>query len=195
MALKFPAKARKIGSKGEINALRSSGEVPAILYGMGNNYPLSVNYTQLFKEMSKGGIKSKLLELDVDGKKFHSVLKDVQLHPVKDTLQHIDFQEVDINLEMKFPVKVKFINTDKCIGVKRGGLLNIIKNSIEVICKPGDIPHFIEVDTSALDIGASVHLGTLDLPAGVSAHGDPKFTIASLIGRSTSDDGTTTEQK
>ncbi|MDZ5761996.1 50S ribosomal protein L25 [Candidatus Cyrtobacter comes] len=186
MTLSFVAKVREVGSKGSLNSLRASGYVPAVLYGAGRNLYLSVNSVQLLKEMSKGGMKSKLLELDLNGEKIFSILKDVQLHPVKDTVEHVDFKEVDLDVETRFPVKVKFLNTDKCIGIKKGGVLNIVCDSIHVLCKPALIPSYVEVDSSLLNIGSSVHLRDIILPEGVTACGDLGVTIASIVGKSSS---------
>ncbi len=188
MALSFVAKVREVGSKGQLNTLRASGYVPAVLYGAGRNLYLSVNSVQLMKEVSKGGIKSKLMELNLQGEKIFSILKDIQLHPVKDTIEHVDFREVNLDVETKFPVKIRFLNTDKCIGIKKGGVLNVVCDSVHVLCKPALIPERVEIDTSLLDIGSSVHLRDVALPDGVKAYGDLGLTIASIVGKSSSEE-------
>jgi large subunit ribosomal protein L25 len=110
--------------------------------------------------------------------------KDIQLHPVTDRIEHIDFMQVTEKSTIKVRVAVRFLGMDKCVGIKRGGNLNIVRHELELVCNVNNIPRSIEIDISKMNIGDSLHISSVELPEGVSSYiTDRDFTIASLAGR------------
>lgn len=181
------ARARVDQGKGASRRLRRTGQVPAILYGAGKNpVSIQVDHNTLSHQLASEAFYSHILTLSVDGNSERVVLKDVQRHPIKPLIMHVDFQRIREDEEITMRVPVHTINEDKCIGVKTGGGLVINQmNEVEVLCLPKDLPEYIEVDVADLDIGDSIHLGDLMLPQGVRsallAHGaDASLTVVSV---------------
>ena len=172
--------------KGAARALRRTGRVPAILYGH-NTAPakISLPLKELSLEYKKGAFFSKIIDLKLDGKVVHSLPRDVQTHPVTDIIEHADFQLVDKETLIHVFVPVKVRNQEKSIGLKRGGVLNIVRHEIELICRPDDIPPFLEVDVLNVDITHSVHINDMKLPPNVKpAIKERNFTVVTIAGRS-----------
>lgn len=172
--------------KGTARALRRTGSVPAILYG-NNGAPakISLPLKELTMEYKKGAFFSKIIDLKLDGKVVHTLPRDVQTHPVTDVIEHADFQRVDKESIIHVFVPVRVINQEKSVGLKRGGVLNIVRHEIELLCKPDDIPQLIEVDVLNVDITHSVHINDVKLPSNVKpAIKDRNFTLVTIAGRS-----------
>lgn len=164
--------------KGASRRLRRENQVPAILYGgEGEPEPIMLKHNEVIKHLSNDGFYSSILMLSVDGKEpIRTILRDVQRHPFKQQILHMDFQRVVAGAELTVSVPLHFINEESCVGVKAGGIIAHIENEISVSCRPRDLPESIEVDMSAVELGASVQLSDLKLPEGVRsvdlAHGD-----------------------
>jgi large subunit ribosomal protein L25 len=185
-AVVFKAETRAISGKGAARAARRAGHVPVIVYG--NNKPsvsLNVEARLISNEYFRGGFMNKIISLEVDGKNIFAIPRDIQLNPVSDKIEHADFMQVDEKSVIKVRVPVHFLNTDKSVGLKRGGVLNIVAHEVELLCPVASIPKSVDVDVAALEIGNSVHSRDLVLPNGVSvANKGRDITIASIAGRS-----------
>lgn len=184
-AVTLEAQAREISNKGAVRELRRNGQVPAILYSKTNKpVALTLIRKDLMREYLKGGLMSRIVELKTAKEVFHAIPRELQLHPVKDRIEHADFIRVEENSRIKVSVPVHFNNQDKCLGIKRGGVLNIVRHAIEVYCTPKTLPTAFEVDLLNLQIGESFHISGLNLPEGVTpAIKDRDFTIATIVGR------------
>ena len=184
MAQRFAlqAEARATAGTGISRSLRRDGKVPGILYGGGGeDVKVAVNCKELTKEYSKGGFFSKLVDLKIGTQNLLALPRDIQFHPVTDVITHIDFQRVAKDSKIHVFVPVQFINADKCIGVKRGGILNAVRREVELVCTPDNIPDVLIADVANLNIGGSIHISDVKLPEGVKpAIHDRNFTIATI---------------
>ena len=180
------AEAREQVGKGSARAVRRNGKVPAVIYG-DKQPPLAIalNYKDIFYKIHGGGFLTTIATIDVDGKKIQVLPKDFQLDPVKDFPVHVDFLRIGKDTEVNVDVPVHFINEDKSPGIKRGGVLNIVRHEVEFHCPANAIPEFITVDLTGADIGDSIHISAVTLPAGVKpVISDRDFTIATIAGSS-----------
>lgn len=193
-AVQFKAENRERTGKGGARALRRDGKVPAIVYAKGETpINLSVSEKELTLAYHKGSFFSKIVSIEASGKTFQALPKDVHLHPVTDRIEHVDFLKVEENSEILVLVPVRFLNQDRSIGLKRGGVLNIVRHELELICTPGNIPQSIIIDIAESNIGDSIHISHVALPEGVkSAITGRDFTIATIAGRSSKEDSETT---
>ncbi|MBO6827710.1 MAG: 50S ribosomal protein L25/general stress protein Ctc [Sneathiella sp.] len=168
--------------KGTSRALRREGRTPAVIYG-DKKEPVSVSVEtkELVKLINKGGFLSNIVEVQV-GKTKHNVLpRDIQLHPVKDSPVHVDFLRVSAKSQIAVNVPVVFLNEDKCQGLVRGGVLNVVRHEVELMVPASDIPENIEFDLSESDIGDSIHISSFKLPKGVEPTiTDRDFTVATI---------------
>ncbi|MEQ1937951.1 50S ribosomal protein L25/general stress protein Ctc [Mesorhizobium sp. CN5-321] len=180
------AEAREQVGKGSARAVRREGKVPAVIYG-DKQPPLAIalSYKDIFYKIHGGGFLTTVATIDVDGKKIQVLPKDFQLDPVKDFPIHVDFLRVGRNTEVNVNVPVHFINEEKSPGIKRGGVLNVVRHEVEFHCPANAIPEFITVDLSGAEIGDSIHISAVQLPAGVKpVISDRDFTIATVAGSS-----------
>jgi large subunit ribosomal protein L25 len=183
-AYKFDAESRKIGGTGAARALRNAGKVPAVLYGKGGEALLfSVIHKDLKREYTKGGFFGKLVTIAVDGEEIICIPKELQIHPVNDSLVHADFIRVNAGEEVKATVPVRFINRERCLGIRRGGNLNVVRFDVELICDASNIPEKIEIDLLNVNIGESIHISKVNLPAGVRPAIERDFTLAAIAGK------------
>ncbi len=174
--------ARDRAGKGAARAERRAGRIPAVIYG-GKADPvmISVEPRDLQREMNAGNLFSTVYSLDVGGKNERVLPRDVQVHPVTDRAQHIDFLRVTADTKLAVEVPCNFINEEDCPGLRRGGVLNVVRYTIEFICRVDDIPNEIEIDLSGLEIGEGVHISMVKLPDGVEPTiTDRDFTIATI---------------
>ncbi|HMB55750.1 MAG TPA: 50S ribosomal protein L25/general stress protein Ctc [Arenimonas sp.] len=164
------ASSRKDEGKGASRRLRTSGHVPAIVYGAkGVPESVQVEHNHLWLATQNEWFYSSILDLAVDGKVQKVLLRDMQRHPFKQQILHLDFQRVDENEAIRFNVPLHFLNQEKSPAGKTAGIVVTHElNEIAVICLPRDLPEFIEVDLSNLEIGAIVHMSELKLPKGVA---------------------------
>lgn len=179
--VKFEAATRDDSGKGAARALRRDGRIPAIIYG-GTEKPIMVSLPmkELNVEINKGGFRTKLVELTLNGKQITVLPKELQKHPVTDSPEHLDFLRVGKDTIVVVAVPVKIINEDKSIGIKKGGIINLVHRTFDFECHPTNIPHYIEVDVGSLDIGGALHINDITLPKGVAPVDKTNFTVASL---------------
>jgi len=173
----FEAVSRGDQGKGASRRLRRDGMVPGIIYGGGKDPEMiATNHNELIQHLDNEAFYSHILTVKVDGKDQKVVLKDLQRHPAKPFVTHIDLMRVAASDRIKMHVPLHFVNEDKAPGVKAGGQVSHAVTDVEVICAARDLPEFIEVDVASLEMGAMLHLSDLKLPEGVSlvalSHGD-----------------------
>ncbi len=170
--------------KGVSRALRREGRVPGIVYGNDEApQPISLNYGDVLRQYMTGQLLSTVFMLDIAGKKTRVIPREVQLDPVRDFLVHVDFMRLAEDAEVTVEVTVTFVNEDASPGLKRGGVLNVVRHTVEVVCPADAIPESLEADLSGLDIGDSLHISQIELPANVRpAITDRDFTIATIAG-------------
>ena len=183
MSVVLDVTVRENTGTGNSRAARRAGLVPAIIYG-GDEAPVSVavKYNEVLKAINSGQLLSNMVELSTDGKTQKAIAKDVQFHPVKDTPVHVDFYRVTAKSIIEVEVSVNFVGEDVSPGLKEGGTLNVVRYAIEVKCPAGSIPDSIDVDISAMEIGDSIHISEVTLPANVKPSiTDRDFTIATVV--------------
>ena len=194
--LTLSAEARDRAGKGASRALRREGRVPAVIYGM-NEEPTLVHVEEklLNKLLGTGHFFNSVVMVEVGGKSVRTLPKDVEFHPVSDRPLHADFLRVSEHATVHVNVPVHFINEDKAPGIKRGGVLNIVRHEVELICDAAEIPDDISVDLTGFDVGDSIHISAASLPAGAKpAITDRDFTLATIVAPSAlkSSEGDTT---
>jgi large subunit ribosomal protein L25 len=181
--LNLPAETRERAGKGASRALRREGRVPAVVYG-GKEEPLAIHVEEklLIKQLGTGHFLNSIVEIEVGGKTFRTLPKDVAFHPVTDRPLHADFLRLSKDATVHVNVPVHFANEAASPGLKRGGVLNIVRHELELICEADKIPDEIHIDVTGLDIGDSIHISHVSLPAGsTSAITDRDFTIATIV--------------
>lgn len=177
------AQMRDGAGKGAARATRRAGLVPGVIYGSKQTPTLiSILPQTLIAQMRTPGFRTRLFDIDLgNGIVEHALCKDVQLHPVKDSPLHVDFVRVTKESLIHVKVPVHFANQDKSPGLKRGGVLNVVMHDIDLICPPEEIPHSLDIDLAGMDIGDSVHVGAMPLPAGIKLGNiDSHATVASI---------------
>jgi large subunit ribosomal protein L25 len=182
-AAELKAQARERVGKGAARELRRQGLVPAVIYGEKESpLGIAIPYKDAMQRIYAGGFLSHVLTVDVDGTKHRVIPRDYQLDPVRDFAIHVDFLRVGADTKLRVSVAVHFANEPQSPGLKRGGVLNIVRHTLELICNPEAIPEFITVDLAGKDIGDSIHISSVTLPDGVkSAIRDRDFTIATIV--------------
>ena len=178
----FQAEAREGAGKGPSRQLRRAGRVPAVIYGERKDQQMiSLEARALRRELSNPRFFSTLCSLQLDGEPIRVLPREVQLHPVSDDPVHADFVRVSRGTTIHVTVQVAFLNEDISPGLKRGGVLNVVRREIELVCPADAIPEQIELDLGKADIGDSLHISQVTLPAGVHpAITDRDFTIATI---------------
>ena len=180
------AETRTDVGKGASRRLRREGKVPAVMYGSGKEpQSLTLGHDDFMHHLEHEAFYSHILTVSVDGKKQKAVLKDLQRHPSKPKVLHVDFQRVGDNDVIHMHIPVHFTNEDSCVGVKAGGLISHLMTAVDISCKAKDLPEYLEVDVAALDVGGSLHLSDIALPKGVEipalAHGpDHDLPVVSI---------------
>ena len=178
----LPAEPRERVGKGAARAVRRAGRVPAVIYGDRKDpLTISLDPRDVDRELHRPGFFATLFDVEVGGKKHLVLPRDVQLDPVSDRTVHVDFLRVAQDTEVTVNVPVNFTNDEESPGLKRGGVLNIVRHEIEFSCRADAIPQQIEIDLTGLDIGDSVHISMIQLPDGViPTITDRDFTIATV---------------
>jgi len=194
----LPAEARDRAGKGASRTLRREGRTPAVIYG-GKEAPLTIHVEEklLARQLGTGHFFNSVVEISLDGKTHRTLPKDVAFHPVTDRPLHVDFLRVSGDAKVHVEVPVVFRNEEKSPGLKRGGVLNIVRHELELVCGAEHIPDEIAIDLTGLDIGDSIHAHDVKLPEGVSAAiAERDFTIATIVAPSAlkSDTGDTTKE-
>ena len=181
--LTLSAEPRERAGKGASRALRREGRVPAVIYGNKQDAEnIHVEEKALIKALMTGHFSNSIVEVTVNGKAVRTLPKDVALHPVTDRPIHVDFMRLAKDSTVHVEVPVSFTNEDASPGLKRGGVLNIVRHELELICDAAKIPDEIVIDVTGFDVGDSIHISHVKLPEGSkSAITDRDFTIATVI--------------
>ena len=181
--LTLPAETRERAGKGASRELRRQGRVPAVVYGE-KKEPLSVHVEEklLIKMMSSGHFMNSVVMVEVGGKPNRTLPKDVQFHPVTSRPIHVDFLRIGEHSQVNVNVPVNFVDEEQAPGIKRGGVLNVVRHELELVCDAARIPDQITISLAGLEIGDSLHISAVQLPEGSkSAIEDRDFTIATVV--------------
>jgi large subunit ribosomal protein L25 len=197
--LVLSAEARDRAGKGASRSLRREGRVPAVIYG-NNEEPQTVHVEEklLVKLLGTGHFFNSVVMVEVGGKSIRTLPKDVAFHPVSDRPLHADFLRVSEHAKVHVNVPVHFINEAASPGIKRGGVLNIVRHELDLVCDAAEIPDEIAIDLTGFDVGESIHISSVKLPKGVeSGITDRDFTIATIVAPSAlkSSEGDTTKEE
>lgn len=182
-ALNLPAELRERAGKGASRSLRREGRVPAVIYG-GKEEPVTIHVEEklLIKLLGTGQFMNSILMVEVNGKKVRTLPKDVATHPVSDRPIHADFLRLSKDAKIEVQIPVLFTNEEDSPGLKKGGVLNVVRHELDLICESDKIPGEIEVDVTGLEVGDSIHISSVTLPAGSeSAITDRDYTIATIV--------------
>ena len=173
----FSATKRGTTGKGVARKLRAAGQVPAVIYGHARQpQPLALDHHALQLLLEKHPYQSTVIALDIDGTTSNTLIREIQRHPFKRQIVHVDFQELVAGEQVTVRVPIHFAGTPE--GVRLGGgLLDQILHELEVSCDPTNIPGHLTLDVTALGIGQSIHAGEVPLPAGVTLHSTPDATV------------------
>ena len=180
--IKINADIRSRTGTGMSRESRNNAKIPGIIYGEKKDpIPISIDEKNLKAQISDSGFFSRQCEIQLADESFKVLPKDIQLHPVKENILHIDFLRVGENTTVTLFVPVKFINENECEGIKLGGVLNIVRHEVELKSPVSKIPEFLEANLSGLEIGDSIHISSIKLDEGVKATiQDRDFTIATV---------------
>ncbi len=181
--LTLSAETRERAGKGASRAMRREGRVPAVIYGE-KQEPVMIHVEEkaLVKMLSTGHFMNSVVMIDAAGAATRTLPKDVQFHPVSDRPLHVDFLRIAEHASIHVNVPVVFTDEESSPGIKRGGVLNIVRHELELICDAAEIPDKIHISLAGLDVGASIHISAVTLPQGAaSAIEDRDFTIATIV--------------
>jgi len=182
-ALTLPAELRERAGKGASRELRRSGRVPAVIYG-GKEEPTAIHIEErvLRRQLGTGHFMNSIVMVEVGGKSVRAIPKDVAVHPVTDRPLHVDFLRLSKDSKIQVAVPVVFVNEEASPGLKKGGVLNVVRHDLELVCESDKIPDEIALDVTGLDVGDSIHISHVTLPEGsTSAITDRDFTIATIV--------------
>jgi len=184
------ATARARAGKGASRQARREGNVPAVIYGDGKPAEIiAINGNDLWKQFIKGHFTSSVFDIAVGNDRIRVIPRDVQVDPVKDHPIHVDFLRIGKDGVIRVFVAVRFTNHVLSPGLKRGGVLNIVRHDIEIYCPYDRIPPYFEVNLEGLDIGRSIHVSSIVLPEGVRpVIANRDFTIATIAGAKKDDE-------
>ncbi|MBK7742348.1 MAG: 50S ribosomal protein L25/general stress protein Ctc [Betaproteobacteria bacterium] len=185
MQFEFTAFARTQEGRGASRRMRRAGKAPGIVYGGATApQPIELDHNALFHALRNEAFHASILTMTLDGSTTKVLLRDVQMHPFKNEILHVDFQRIDENRKIHMKVPMHFVNADVSPAVKvSGALVSHVLNEVDVACLPKDLPEFIEVDLSTLAVGQSLHASGLKLPAGVTvvSHGKRDPVVATAV--------------
>lgn len=184
------AEERQGTGTGVARTLRREGKIPGIIYG-GKDAPLPIAFDlkSVNTEVHRPGFFSRVYTLEMGKAKLQVIARDIQFHPVTDVILHVDFQRVDKDSKIHVSVPVEYVNEEKAPGLKLGGMLNIIIHNLEVVCPANAIPEKITIDLAGMNINQSIHLDSIDLPAGVkAAHSARDYTLVTIVPPSSEDE-------
>jgi large subunit ribosomal protein L25 len=182
-ALTLSAEARERAGKGASRAMRREGRVPAVIYG-NKQEPISIHVEEkaLMKMLNTGHFMNSVVMIDANGQTTRTLPKDVQFHPVTDRPMHVDFLRISEHAQIHVNVPVHFSDEELSPGIKRGGVLNIVVHDLELIVDAAEIPEEIMISLEGLDVGDTIHLSNITLPAGAqSASAEADITIATIV--------------
>ena len=184
-AIELKAWARARTGKGGAREVRREGRVPGIIYG-GKDEPqnIALETKEISKQVQTGHFQSTIFMIDMEGTKIRVIPREVQVDPVRDFPIHVDFMRLSKDAQVTVEVPVHFLNDAASPGLKRGGVLNVVRHDIPVRCPADKIPESFELDLTGLEIGDSIHISAVTLPDGVvPTITDRDFTIATIVGR------------
>jgi large subunit ribosomal protein L25 len=176
------ATARPKSGKGAARAERRAGRIPGVIYG--NNQPpvtISVDDKELRQRILAGRFLTTLYDIDLEGKKHRVIPRDFHLDPVRDFPLHVDFMRLGEGATIRIHVPLHVVNSESAPGIKRGGTVNIVTHALDVECSVDNIPQYIEADASSLEIGHSLHLSDVKLPAGVKSLTRSDATLVTIV--------------
>ena len=182
--IEFTAFRRKTEGRGASRRMRRTGKAPGIVYGgSAQPQPIELDHNALIHALRNEAFHASILTMKVDGASTQVLLRDVQMHPFRDEVLHVDFQRIDPSRKIHMKVPLHFANAEQSPAVKvQGAIVSHVMTEIDVVCLPQDLPEFIEVDLSQLDTAHSLHVSGVKLPAGVAAvasrAGDPVVATA-----------------
>ncbi len=182
-ALTLPAETRERAGKGASRALRREGRIPAVVYG-GKEEPITIHVEEkeLVRQLMTGQFMNSIVQIELGKDTIRAIPKDVALHPVTDRPTHADFFRLAKGGKIEVSVPVVFTNEEESPGLKKGGVLNVVRHDLELVCENDKIPGEIEIDVTGKEVGDSIHISEVNLPAGSeSAITDRDFTIATLV--------------
>ncbi|MEM1133683.1 MAG: 50S ribosomal protein L25/general stress protein Ctc [Pseudomonadota bacterium] len=181
--LTLSAEQREKAGKGASRALRREGRVPAVIYGNNEDpTPIHLEERALNKMLGTGHFMNSLVMVEVGGNAVRTLPKDVAFHPVTDRPIHVDFLRLAKDATVEVAVPVLFVNEEASPGLKRGGVLNVVRHELDLVCDAARIPDQIEIDVTGLEVGDSVHISAVNLPEGSeSAITDRDFTVATVV--------------
>lgn len=185
-SFELDAELRPVLGRGHSRRLRVAGKIPAVLYGGGAEpVGLALSHNKILKALENEATYSHILTLRYDGKEETAILKDLQRHPSRPIIMHMDFQRVSESQKIRVHVPLHFVNQAISVGAKKGGVVNHNLVNVEVACLPARLPEFIEVDLAKVDVGQSVHLSDLKVPGGVEivelSHGPDHDLVVAVI--------------
>ena len=186
------ASARAQSGTGSARAVRRDAQVPAIVYGDGKPpQSIALPSNELVNVINRGRFLSSVIEIDIDGSKTRVIAREVQKDPVNDKPVHVDFQRVGAGARIRVNVPVRFVNEALSPGLKRGGVLNVVRHEVEVMAPADKIPEFFEFNLEGLEIGRSIHISATKLPEGVTPTIQNRdFTVATVAGHKIEEEAT-----
>ncbi|MHA7872838.1 MAG: 50S ribosomal protein L25/general stress protein Ctc [Hyphococcus sp.] len=180
----FHCEPREKTGSGGARATRREGWIPGVLYGGGDNpVPIQLKHNEVLKAYLAGRMRSHLAKIDVPGEEGQQsvIARDVQLDPVKDLPVHVDLMRVDEKTRIDVQIPVRFLNEDDSPGLKKGGVLNVVRHMVEVYAPATAIPEVFEIDVTGLEVGDTIHASAISMPEGVKlVTTDRDFTIATI---------------
>jgi len=181
--VELKATSREKTGKAANGVMRKGGHIPGIIYGDKQEpQNVTLEYKAIFQQVQTGHFLSTVYMLDVGGTKVRVIPRDVQLHPVRDFPLHVDFLRLGKSSRIDVEVQVQFVGEAESPGLKRGGVLNIVRHTIELSCPSDAIPESIEINLAGKEIGDSIHISAVTLPANVTPTiSDRDFTIATIV--------------
>lgn len=181
------AELRETRGTGASRRLRRAGKVPAVIYGAGkDNMALTLDHHQTLQQVRTEAFRTAILKVHVGGKTEQAILRAVHMHPFKPQLLHLDFQRVSAKEEIHMKVPLHLIGADAAPGVRvQSGIMSHLMTEVDIACLPKDLPEYLEVDVSGLDLNESAHLSDIKAPEGVTvtglAHGGEDLAVASVL--------------
>ncbi|WP_077929168.1 50S ribosomal protein L25/general stress protein Ctc [Wohlfahrtiimonas populi] len=168
--------------KGASRRLRREGVIPAVVYGADKDaVSITLNHNEVLTQFRHEDVYSSIVTVEIDGKAESAILRDVQRHPFKPLITHLDFLRVKAGEKLKSAVPVVLLNAETAVGVKAGGILTHALTAIEVECLPKDLPHAIEVDIAALEVGAHITVADIKAPKGVEILTHAEDQVAGIV--------------
>ncbi|MGH8637400.1 MAG: 50S ribosomal protein L25/general stress protein Ctc [Burkholderiales bacterium] len=166
--MEFTAFPRNGNGTGPSRRMRRTGKVPGVVYGAGkDSQMIEVDHNALSRHLKMESFHASILDMNLDGGRERVLLRNVQMHPWKAEVLHVDFQRIAADRKIHMKVPLHFVHAETCPGAKEGGVVSHVMNDLDIQCLPDDLPEFVEVDLSPLQLGDAVHVSELSLPKGV----------------------------